>query len=105
MDKIDKVANYLDIAMFVGKALHGIATGREFTVQDAKDATDAMNAVGQLAMSGLNEKEAADLMNAFAEATKSAMDEISPAKLGGWEGKIFIPDNFNDSDDDFEMGE
>jgi hypothetical protein len=96
MNQSEKASNYFDIAHFIGKALHGIATGKEFTVQDAKDATNAISAVGQLAMSEPSEKEVAELMKAFAEAIKSMLDATIPAKLGGWEGKIIVPDNFND---------
>ena len=96
MNNIEKTDKYLDIVNFFVKAVHGIATGKEFTVQDAKDATDAISAVGQLGMDKLNEKEAAELVNALAQITKSAMDATMSAKLGGWEGKIVVPDNFND---------
>ena len=103
MDKLENATNYSQFAYFIGKALHGIATGKEFTVQDAKDATDAINAVGQLAMDEINEKEAAQLMRLLTDATKSTLDAISPAKPGSWGGKIVVPDNFNEPIDGFEV--
>lgn len=102
MNKTEETINYYHVAKFLGKALHGIATGKEFTVQDAKDATDAISAVGQLGMLKMGEKEAIELIRILAEATKSTLDVMVPAKLGGWEDRITVPSNFNDPLDGFE---
>ena len=98
MTKEQAVSNYLNIAKFLGRALFVIAEGKELTTQDFKDATDAVNAVGQLALDNLNEDEAAALLAILAEASKSTTDLMSPAPLGGWESKMQMADNFNDSD-------
>lgn len=45
MNSIERMDKYVDVAKFFVKALHGISTGKEFTVQDAKDATDAISAI------------------------------------------------------------
>lgn len=92
MTNVEKTDKYSDVVNFFVKAVHGIATGKEFTVQDAKDATNTITAIGQLGTDKLNAREALEFINVLAELTKSTM----AVKLGGWEGQIVVPDNFND---------
>jgi len=76
MNNLEKADNMKDIANFLGKVLNGIATGRAFTKQDAKDAVDAVNAVVKLATE--EHKDATGFFNLLADATKGGMDLIEP---------------------------
>ena len=67
MNDISKVNDFLDVANFIGKALHGIATGRDFTKQDAKDAVDAISAAAKLGTDYIidNENDSRDIREFF----------------------------------------
>ena len=78
MDTFEKASNTYDVAKFIVKALHGIATERAFTKNDAKDAVDAIGAVAKLGYS--KDKEFVDFTNALQEFAKSGMDLVEPDK-------------------------
>jgi hypothetical protein len=48
VNKLDTISDILDIANFIGKALYGIATEREFTNEDIKNAINAISAAGKI---------------------------------------------------------
>ena len=81
MNNYDAINDLFDIANFIGKALHSIATGREFTEKDAKDAIDAISAVRKLGTDFIidtkdESKEIRDFFNAISEIGKSGIDYV-----------------------------
>jgi hypothetical protein len=82
---VNKMKNYevtsdlWDIANFIGKALHGIATGATFTDKDAKDTIDTICAIAKLGTDYIvdNEdkvRELRDFLNAISNAGKGSID-------------------------------
>ena len=74
MNNLEKFGSALEIANFIGKALHGMATGRDVTKQDTKDAVDAVKAIAKLATQ--ENRDATDFFDMLADATKNTMDSI-----------------------------
>lgn len=76
MNNLEKASNAYDVAKFIVKALHGIATDQPFTKNDAKDAVNAIGAVAKLGYS--EDIDFVDFTNALQEFAKSGMDFVDP---------------------------
>jgi len=78
MSKLDTANDLFDIAYFIGKALHGIATGREFTDQDAKDAMDAVSGAAKIGSRNFakNEAENEEIRKFFELITETGKGSI-----------------------------
>jgi len=87
VNNLDTISDFLDIADFIGKALHCIATGRAFTEEDAKCAIDAISAAAkisaELTLDNYNEvEEMRRFFNLISESGKDGIDLLS-GKNGG----------------------
>jgi len=82
MNNLEKISDIWDVASFIGKALHGIATNRPFNDNDAKDAIETITAVAKLGTdyivdSNDESKDLREFFNIISDVGKSGIEMVS----------------------------